>query len=75
MNLHIEKSFGNLIKSNWNQIVFTIFWLIWKQKDVRLVPNQPENGNYNLISVWFIKISKQFLFVYTETVLGSKRDN
>ena len=30
----------NLIKSNQNQIVFTIFRLIWNQSDVRLVPNQ-----------------------------------
>ena len=38
--LHAEKYFPNLIKSNRNQIVFTIFWLIWNQTDVRLVPNQ-----------------------------------
>ena len=42
--LHSEKSFPNLIKSNWNKIVFTIIWLIWNQTDVRLVPNQSENG-------------------------------
>ena len=36
--MHTEKSFRNLIQSNWNQIVFTIFWLIWNQTDsVRLV--------------------------------------
>ena len=28
------------------------------------VPNQSENGKYNLISVWFNKISKTFLCVY-----------
>ena len=28
-----EKSFRNLIKSTWNQIVFTIFQLIWNQTD------------------------------------------
>ena len=48
-----QKSFRNLIKSNRNQIVFTIFRLIWNQTDVRLVPNQSANGKYNLISVWF----------------------
>ena len=37
--LHTEKSFRNLIKSTRNQIVFTIFRLIWNQTDVRLVPN------------------------------------
>ena len=49
---HTEKSFRNLIKPTRNQIVFTIFRLIWNQTDVRLVPNQWENGKYNLISVW-----------------------
>jgi len=54
----------NLIKSNRNQIVFTnfrfhtIFWLIWNQMDsVRFISNQSENGEYNLISVSFNKIS------------------
>ena len=45
------------------RFLFTIFWLIWNQTDVRLVPNQPENGKYNLISGWFNKISKWFLCV------------
>ena len=35
--LHTQKSFRNLIKSNRNQIVFTIFRLIWIQTDVRLL--------------------------------------
>ena len=48
--VHTEKSFLNLIKSTRNQIVFTIFRLIWIQMDVRLDPNQSENGKYNLIS-------------------------
>ena len=61
--LHTEKSFWNLIKSTRNQIVFAIFRLIWSQTDVRLVPNQSENGKYDLISVWFIMISKRFLCV------------
>ena len=39
-SVHTEKSFLNLIKSTWNQIVFTIFRLIWIQTDVRLDPNQ-----------------------------------
>ena len=49
--------FRNLIKSTRNQIVFTIFQLIWIQTDVRLDPNQSENGKYNLISDWFDNIS------------------
>ena len=54
--LYTEKYFWNLIKSNRYQIIFTIFWLIWNQTDVRCVPNQSENGKYNLISVSFNKI-------------------
>ena len=56
-SIHTEKSFQNLIKLNWNQIVFTIFRLIWNQMNDRLVPNHSENGSYNLILVWFKKIS------------------
>ena len=61
--LHIETYFLNLAASTWNQIVFTIYRLISIQTDVRLVPNQSENGKYNLISVWFYKISKKLLWV------------
>ena len=55
---HAEKSLRNLIKSNRSQIVYTIFRLIWNKTDIRLVPNQMENGKYNLILVWFKKIWK-----------------
>ena len=37
--VHTEKTFWNLINSNQNQILFTIFRLIWNQTDVRLDPN------------------------------------
>ena len=57
--LHTEKYLRNLIKSTRNQIVSTIFRLIWHQTNVRLVPNQSENGKYNLISGWFNKISEK----------------
>ena len=40
----------NLIESTINQIVFTIFGIIWNQTDVHLVLNQLENGKYNRIS-------------------------
>jgi len=46
MHEHTEKYFRNLIKLTRNQIVFTIFRLIWNQKDGRLDPNQSENGKY-----------------------------
>ena len=56
--------FWNLIKSIWNQIVSTIFQLVWTQTDsVRLVPNQSGNVKYNLISIWFDKILKRFFCV------------
>ena len=57
VELYAEKSFRNLVKSNRNQIIFTIFRLIWNQTDVHSVPNQRENGKYNLISLWSNKIS------------------
>ena len=56
--------FRNLIKSNRDQIVFTILRLIWNQMDsIRLVLNQSVHGKYNLISVWFDKIPKKLLWV------------
>ena len=61
--VHTEKYFRNLIKSQRNQIVFIIFWLISNQTDVRLDPNQSKNGKYNLILVWINKVPKSFLCV------------
>ena len=69
--LHAEKSFRNFINSNRNQIVFTMHRLIWNLTEVRLVPNQSRKGKYNLISVWFDKISKIFLCVW----MISSREN
>ena len=51
LHVHTEKPFRNLIESNRNKIVFTIFRLISNQTDIRLVPHQSENYQYNLISV------------------------
>ena len=48
---HRDIFFRNLMKENRNQIPFTILRLIWNQTDVRLVPNQSENGESNLIFV------------------------
>ena len=62
--LHRDKSFRNLIISNWNQIVYTIFWLIGNQTDVRLVPNPSENGKYSHISVWFNNNPKNIICVH-----------
>ena len=62
-SVHAEKYFPNRFISTPNPILFTIFGLIWIQTDVRLVPNQSENGKYNRISGWFNKISKRFLYI------------
>ena len=32
-----------------------------EQTDIRLIPNQSENGKYNIILVWLNKIPKSFL--------------
>ena len=61
---HRENFFKNLIKSTWNQIVFTISWLFWTQTDVRLDPNQLEIRKYNLISGGFNKILKMILCIH-----------
>ena len=44
--------------------LLTIFRLICILTNVRLIPNQSENGKYNLISGWFNKTSKRFRCVY-----------
>ena len=73
LHLHTEKTFRNLIKSNRNQIVITIFRLIWNDTDVRLVPHLSQNGKYNLISVWFNKVSKNFLYVWMSSIFSWNR--
>ena len=59
-HVHTEKSFLNLVEYNRNQILFSILRFIWSQMEICLVPNQSENGKYNLILVWFNKIEKSF---------------
>ena len=55
--------FKILLNQTDNQIVFTIFLDLFgkRQTDTKSIE---ENSKYNLISVWFIKISKIFLCVY-----------
>ena len=55
--------FLNIIKSTRNQNVSTISRLIWNQTGVHLVPNQLENGKYNLNPGLFDKISKRCLCI------------
>ena len=68
-HIHTENFFlKNLIKETRNQIVFTVFRQIWIQTDVRLDPNQSENGKYNLTLGLFNQISKKYLFVYRQGI-------
>ena len=46
---------------NRNQIVFTVKRSIWKQTEIRLVPNQSVNGKHNLISVDLTRIRSRYL--------------
>ena len=62
-DVHTAKPFRSLVKSSRNQILFTIFRLVLNETDICLVPDQSENGKYNLISVRFNKISKIILCV------------
>ena len=48
-NVHTGKSFRNIIKPNRNQIVLTIFRLIWIQTDVRLDPNRDNEGLMDIL--------------------------
>ena len=51
--IHVEKSTYDFRYTNRNQILFTVFRLIFNQTEFRLVLNQSKNGKckYNLISV------------------------
>ena len=65
--IHTQKLFRNLIKSNQNQIVFTILRLIWNQTDVHLV-----QINHKMVNtIWFqfdlIRFQKDFS-VYLGTI-------
>ena len=69
---HAEKSFRNLIISYRNQIVFTIFRLIWNQTDVRLL----FQINQKMVdTIWFrvdlIKFRKYFSVCTTLFILQS----
>ena len=59
-SLRTEKYFRNLIESNSNQIDSDWFGTANAHCPF-VVPNQSENGQYNLILVWFNEISKRFL--------------
>ena len=67
-DMHIEKSTSDSCWINRNQIVFTIFQLIWNQTKFRLVPNQSENGNYNQIWVDLTRFRKEFSMCITDTL-------
>ena len=49
--------FWNLIESERDRFVFTIFGLVWNQTNIHLVPDQSRKGECNLVSIWFGRIS------------------
>ena len=55
-----QKSSSHSYQTNPNQIEITIFLLILNQTEFRLVPNQSENGKYNLILVDLTRFNKIF---------------
>ena len=61
--VNTEKTFQNLSISTRIRLYFPFFRLIWIQTDVRLDPNQSENGKHNLISGWFNQILKRFPYM------------
>ena len=66
LKLHTEKYFFESYQINRNLIVFT--GLMWNKTEFHVVPNQSENGKYNLILVSYNKIQKRFLCVYNKSV-------
>ena len=65
--LHTEKYFRNLIKSNLNQIVFTMHRLIWNSKDERwnlspfMLFHERWNSNREMVNtIWFRFDSMRF---------------
>ena len=64
MHIHAGKYFRNLLESDGDQIVLTIFRLVWNQMDVCLVPDRSEDGECSLSSVEFGVIFGRFLCVY-----------
>ena len=45
------------------EVGFTIFLLIWNQMKFYSVPNQSENGKYNLIPVYWTRMRSRFVCV------------
>ena len=59
--VHTEKSFRNVIKSNRNQIVFTIFRLIWNQTEEWGFKYGSKSIGKMVNTIWF-----QFDLIYFE---------
>ena len=62
------------IRNNRNQIVFTILRLFFNQLEFRLVTNQSENLEYNLVSVDLTAFRKDFCLWVKPEINGDKRD-
>ena len=75
--VHTEKYFWNIIKSNRIRLYlpFSNWFETANGQCPFAVPNQSVHGKYNLISVWFNKIWKRFLCVYTDIGLLTDAPN
>ena len=63
--MHAEESFRDVVGSDRDRIVFTIFRSVWNRAICdRLITERLEGGEGNLFSVWFGGISEKFLCVY-----------
>ena len=60
-NIQNGEIFSEFWYINPNQIVLTIFRLIWNQTESHLVQNQSEDGKYDLIPIDFKKSEKKFV--------------
>ena len=60
---------------NRNQIVSTIFQLIWNQTKYHLFPNQSGNCNYILTSVYLTRIESRCIDVHVKWLLLLLRSN
>ena len=62
-NKYILQIYAKICYINWNQVVLTIFRLNLNQTELRLLQNQSEYDEYNLISVDLTRIRSLFLCI------------
>ena len=71
LTVHTEKSFLSLVKSNIIWTVVTVFRLIWRKSEFRLVPKSSEKCNYSANLVRIYQIQKRFIRINMEFLQGS----